>query len=272
MAILNLTPDSFSDGRPEASIQDFLEDAEQKMAAGAHILDIGGESTRPVSYGINPGVDAEEEKQRVLPFLKAFRKRHPNFPISLDTRKYEVALAAMPYGIHYLNDVSFLEDVRLAELAKHSGCHYVLMHTRGNPDQMDDLTNYGLDLFHTLKQEVQAKLQILADMGFPQEKLVLDPGFGFAKTPEQCQELMQNLAFWQQFECDLLLGISRKRFLSLHLGDVSPVEKDPLSAKLAADAVSQGFGILRVHNVQATREACLEKGFSLEMAIGASHN
>lgn len=253
-AILNLTPDSFSDGEPTADVEFFLQKARQLVADGADVLDVGAESTRPDSQAIS----VEEELSRVLGFLKVFRHEYPDFPISLDSKKYEVVLQALPYGLNYINDVSFLADVRLAHLAKHSGAHYVLMHTRGNHAVMQNHCEYGTDLFATLKTEITAKLQILFDLDFPKSKIILDPGFGFAKTPVQCVELLDNLSYWQDFELPLLLGISRKRFLQHYCGEVPPIDRDSVSAEWAFRAWQAGFQNLRVHNVSLTKKLLTE--------------
>ncbi len=249
-AILNLTPDSFSDGAPQGGVADFLERARRLIAEGADVLDIGGESTRPDSAPVS----LDEEKNRVLPFLQAFRTEFPQFPLSLDTKKYEIALAAMSYGIQYLNDVSFLADPRLAVLAKHSHLNYILMHTRGNHRQMQANSDYPQGLLPTLRSEIHERLRALHDLDFPQQRLWLDPGFGFAKTPEQCVELMEHLEFWQAFDLPLMLGVSRKRFLQKYVGETQPVDRDAISAECAQKAFLSGFRAFRVHNVALTKK------------------
>lgn len=250
MGILNLTPDSFSDGDPKAGLPLFLNRAEQMLADGCHVLDVGAESTRPGAAEVM----VDKELQRVLPFLQAFRKRHPDFPLSLDTRKYEVAQAATPYKIHIINDVSFLADERLAILAKENGQFYVLMHSRGTPQTMTGLTDYPQGLLPTIFSEIDDKLARLDKLGFPKECVILDPGFGFAKTPEQCREMMGSLPLWQRYSQNLLIGISRKRFLQLYTGENQPQDRDEISAKLALQAVAAGFKIIRTHKVGVTRE------------------
>jgi dihydropteroate synthase len=250
MGILNLTPDSFSDGDPSAKPKDFVARAFDLIEQGADVLDIGGESTRPGSQAIS----TTEEVTRVVSFLKNFRKTHPNFPISLDSKKYEVALAARPYGIQYINDVSFLQDIRLAQLAKEEGYFYILMHTRGNHDDMLKQTHYADGFFPTLKKEIKAKFQTLQSIEFPFEKLILDPGFGFAKTPEHCVSLMENLEFWRGFEAPLLIGLSRKRFLEKYVGKSKDQDRDELSAKFSCQAFQKGFYMARVHNVACTKK------------------
>ena len=249
-AILNLTPDSFSDGEPSADVEFFLQKARDLIADGADVLDIGAESTRPGSQAVS----AELELERILSFLEPFRCEFPKFPISLDSKKYDVVLQSLPYGIQYINDVSFLQDPRLARLAKEANAQYILMHTRGNHDLMQNNCDYGSDFFATIQDEIELKLQQLADLNFPKSKLILDPGFGFAKTAEQCVQLCDNLTFWQRFQHPLLLGVSRKRFLQFYCGERPPVERDAVSADLAHKAQSAGSTLFRVHNVKLTKK------------------
>lgn len=249
MGILNLTPDSFSDGNPNADVTCFLNRAQQMLAEGCHVLDVGGESTRPGALELS----VQDELNRVLPFLEAFRKLHPDFPLSLDTKKHEVALAAARYKVDVLNDVSFLKDERLLNVAHEYNQHYVLMHARGTPQTMTALTDYPEGLLPTIFSEIRERLVRLEKLGFPAEHVILDPGFGFAKTPEQCVAMMAELELWQEFKLPLLLGISRKRFLQFYTGENEPRQRDAISAKLAARAVQAGFQIIRTHNVKMTR-------------------
>ncbi len=250
MAILNLTPDSFSDGSPCATLAENLAKAERLINDGADILDVGGESTRP---GADP-VTVSDEIQRVKPFVEAFRKRHPDFPISLDTKKAAVAREIAPFKIQIINDVSFLADPQLLKIAAENQCHYVLMHSRGDSQTMTKLTDYGDDVVSTIQREVREKTNlILNEYDFPRENLILDPGFGFAKTPAQCVALMQNLTVWREFEIPLLFAISRKRFLQYYVGECEARARDFISADLCLKAVQNGFGIIRTHNVKLTR-------------------
>ena len=248
MGILNLTPDSFSDGLPQASLQDFLSKAEQLITDGAHIIDIGGESTRPNA----DEVDLDEEKKRILPFLEQFRKKHPEYPISLDSKKYDVVKAALPYGIQVINDVSFMQDERILSLANDANSYYVLMHSRGDSQSMMQQTQYEQGVAKGLQDELGIKLKQIRLAGFPQDKLIIDLGFGFAKTPKQCVELMESLSLWQQYELPLMLGISRKTFIQEYTGPCEPLERDNMTMQLTQKAVQAGFQIIRTHNVALT--------------------
>lgn len=251
MGILNLTPDSFSDGQMHATLDFFLKKADTLIEDGADILDIGGESTRPDA---NP-VDLEEERHRVLPFLKEFRKSHPHFPVSLDTQKYELAQECFGYGISILNDVSFLRDERFIDLIKQTECYYVLMHNRGNSKTMMTLTDYPGGVIQGICEEVLGKIDFMLNREVSRDRLILDIGFGFAKNPDQCVALMEHLSLWNHFNLPLLLGISRKRFLQKYAGGCSPQDRDEISAQLSVKACECGFRIFRTHNVRMTKEA-----------------
>lgn len=248
MGILNLTPDSFSDGHPSANTGFFLDKAEQLIAEGAHVLDIGGESTRPNAEPVS----LEEERSRVLPFLKEFRKKYPDFLISLDTKKFALAQECFEYRIDILNDVSFLADGRFIDLVKQSEAYYVLMHSRGDSQTMMGLTDYPEGVAEGISQEFEKKISLLRQKNFPMERLILDPGFGFAKTPAQCVELMKNLPVWQKFKLPLLFGVSRKKFLQEYTGPNEPLNRDEISAELALKAWESGFQIIRTHDVGLT--------------------
>lgn len=248
--ILNLTPDSFSDGDAQASPEDFFWRARALIDDGADVLDIGAESTRPESQSISD----DEEWERLRDFLILFRQNYPHFPLSLDTKKYSVAVKAMAYGVNYINDVSFLNDVRLLHLAKEADIKYILMHTRGNHHDMHKNTDYGLNFLSTLRSEIHEKLLQIRKEDFSFDHLILDPGFGFAKNKEQCVDMMSQLDFWREFNLNLMLGISRKRFLQHYIGETEPKQRDEISARLGADSLTFGFTNFRVHNVAMTKK------------------
>lgn len=248
--IVNLTPDSFSDGAPGVDALHFLKCAEQLMQDGADVLDLGAESTRPNSEPVS----ADEELRRLKPFLDLFRARHPVFPISIDTQKFEVAKQLIPYRYQVLNDVGFLADVRLMDLVREFDLNYILMHSRGDSKNMMSLTRYENGLFQTLRDEITEKLKVIESCRVDQSRVILDLGFGFAKDQDQCHELVQNLDYWQDMPHAKMLGISRKRFLQRYTGETSPLERDPISAELACLAFKNGFRIIRTHNVALTRQ------------------
>lgn len=256
MGILNLTPDSFS-GDGQVNLHSQLEVACQLIADGADILDIGGESTRP---NASP-VTANEEIQRVVPFLEAFRKFYPNFPISLDTTKSEVArIVAKDHAIQVINDVSFLSAPALATIASEHKLWYVLMHSRGNPETMGGLCDYPEGVVAGVISDFKRKLDQLK-LYLSSDRVILDPGIGFAKTSAQAVTVCEQLGALQTFSLPVMLGLSRKRFLTLLGAPEASLEvRDNLSAELSAKAALSGSAqILRVHNVALVKKILTDR-------------
>jgi dihydropteroate synthase len=252
MGILNVTPDSFSDGGRYSDVDLALERAEAMIAEGADILDIGGESTRPGSTR----VEAEIEINRTLPVVSAIAKRFDT-PISIDTSKSAVARALINHGAEIINDISGLRwDARIAEFAAESGTGLVLMHSRGSFETMHTeppVENAIEDVLRGLKKS----LDVAHKYGVGNEQIVLDIGIGFGKTLDQNLELIAKLdridAEFTEFP--LLVGASRKSFIGKLLGGVSPEERVYGSVAVAVAAVMKGAMILRVHDVKATVDA-----------------
>ncbi len=251
MAILNVTPDSFSDGGNFFSIDDALKQAEQLIEEGADILDIGGESTRPNSARVS----TEEEIRRVVPIIEAIAKRF-NVPISVDTSKAAVAEKAIEAGAEVINDISGLRfDERIAEVAARTNAGLVLMHSRGEFELMHKqmpVENILREVSEGLKWSIE-KAKVY---GVKKENIALDVGIGFSKTFEQNLELIAKLnQFCQEFsDYPILIGTSRKSFIGKILGDVSTDERLQGSLASAAIAVWNGANIVRVHDVKATVE------------------
>ncbi len=249
MGILNLTPDSFSDGGDLLDLDAALRRALEMVEQGAGILDVGGESTRP---GATP-VSTDEELERVLPFIQAVAARMA-VPLSVDTRNARVARAALAAGAAVVNDVSGLgHDPDMAAAVEAGGAGVVLMHMRGNPATMDSLSNYA-----HVGDEVAGELAVAVDRalaaGIPRDAIVVDPGIGFAKNTAQSLELLGNLDAIRQLGFPVMVGPSRKRFL----GSVLDV---PVSARLhgtvaaCVSAYVQGARIFRVHDVEPVVQA-----------------
>ena len=258
MGILNVTPDSFSDGgsflHPDAA----LEAAEKMAVAGAVILDVGGESTRP---GAQP-VSADEELRRVIPVILKIREKLPGILISIDTYKGPVAREAMQAGAAIVNDVSGGSwDVELTGVVAGSKAGYVVMHSRGRPDGMQNNPVYG-DVAVEVFQHLTTFRDRLAALGVEGERLVFDPGIGFGKTAEHNMELIRS-EFWAGLERPVLWGISRKSFISKILG---VDQNDRLTGALALHArlLNQSCPqIWRVHEV-AEYSRFMEMWFRLE--------
>lgn len=254
VGILNTTPDSFSDGGRFASIDDVLGEAERMVADGAGMLDVGGESTRP---GRDAEVPADVEIRRVVPVIERLVRALPAIPIAVDTVKAAVADAALHAGASVVNDVSALRlDPEMASTIARHRAGVVLMHSRGSNLRISsyDETDYGDDLVGRLVEELRAAITPAERAGVASDAIVVDPGLGFAKTPAQSLEVLDQLGALACLGRPIYVGPSRKRFL----GEVSgrPVsERDELTAVACALAVERGAHILRTHNVHLARDA-----------------
>ena len=249
IGILNVTPDSFSDGGQVGSVAAAIEHGARLTADGARLVDVGGESTRP---GAAP-VSVEEEIARVVPVVAGLAQRGLG-PISVDTRKAEVARAALDAGAAVINDVSGLRfDPALTAVARDSEAGVILMHMRGTPATMDDLARYG-HVAPEVAGELAAAAHQAEHAGIARERIVLDPGFGFAKTATHNFRLLDELATIVAVGYPVAVGLSRKRFLGAATG--RPVDdRDRATAVACALAWERGARLFRVHNVALTREA-----------------
>jgi dihydropteroate synthase len=249
MGVLNVTPDSFSDGGKYTAVDVAVEHGLRLAAEGADLIDVGGESTRPGS----PPVDVDEELGRVLPVVRELVRR-AGVPVSIDTTKAQVAREALAAGAEVVNDVSGLRrDPALAALVASSGVAVCLMHMRGTPADMQQRATYS-DLVGEVHDELSQALSRALEAGIPEENVVLDPGLGFAKTAEHNLLLLRHLRELTQLGRPLLVGASRKSFLGKLSGKAA---SERIVGSLAASVVAAGNGasILRVHDVSATREA-----------------
>ena len=258
MGLLNVTPDSFSDGGKFLALDKAIAHAEQMIAEGADIIDVGGESTRP---GGNVLVSAEEETQRVAPVIEALAKR-TEIPISVDTTKSEVARAALQAGAAILNDISALRfDFYIADAAAKTGAGLILMHSRGTPATMHRLPPVA-DIFGEVIHSLGSSVHMAERRGVKREAIVIDPGIGFGKSQEQNLALIAQLDRIIKAFPDLpvLIGTSRKSFIGRVLADEAGTPAPPderLYGTLASTiiAVLHGAHIVRVHDVKATVES-----------------
>ena len=249
MGILNITPDSFSDGDKFFTPDNALQQARKLISEGADIIDIGGESTRPGARK----VPLKEELDRVLPIIKALREENPDLPISIDTYKSRVAAAAVAAGADLINDISgFNFDPEMAEIAAETGVYSVLMHIQGTPEEMQKEPRYD-DLFAEVSSYFEKSITQAENAGVKREKIILDPGIGFGKTLEHNLLLLKHLAEFTGFGLPLLLGTSRKSFIS-KLTNAKIDERLPASLATIAQGLTNGANILRVHDVAATRQ------------------
>lgn len=248
MGIVNVTPDSFSDGGLYTSTEKAVEHALQLVAQGADILDIGGESTRP---GATP-VSLEQELERVIPVIEQLSKT-AGVPLSIDTYKPEVMRAAIQAGVDIVNDIRALQEPSALEIVAQSQVGVCLMHMQGNPQTMQVDPQYT-DVVTEVAAFLQDRLTAATTAGIAAERIVLDPGFGFGKRTAHNLALLQELKQLAVLGCPLLVGLSRKSVLGkLVGGDVD----ERLHAGLAASVISvmKGANIVRVHDVKATVDA-----------------
>lgn len=249
MGIVNITPDSFSDGGLYDNTDEGVTHAASLAQEGADILDIGGESTRP---GADP-LPSESELERLAPVLKQLRGVRAR--LSVDTRKADVMRAAAGLGAHILNDISALShDPDSLAVAAQSGCGVVLMHAQGDPRTMQLKPAYDdvvLDVYDYLRQRIEAAMAA----GIRKDRIVADPGIGFGKTHEHNLTLLSELTTFHALGVGLLVGASRKQFIGTLSDEADPRRRDAGSHAAALAAVAQGAQIIRVHDVRGTRQA-----------------
>ena len=255
MGILNVTPDSFSDGGLHFGAARAVERALEMFGEGAALVDVGGESTRPSSYGSAPEVPAEEEIRRVVPVIEAIRAKTAS-PVSVDTRKAAVARAAIAAGADLVNDVSALRfDPEMAGTVSESGAAAILMHMKGNdPRTMQRDVTYAHPLAD-IASELASALARALEAGVSSDRLVVDPGFGFGKSPEGNLILLRHLAAFRSLGFPVAAGASRKAFVRRFSGvadDASNEERLPGSLACVEAAARAGAAIVRVHDVAET--------------------
>ncbi len=249
MGVVNITPDSFSDGGHFFERQAALDQARALAAAGADILDIGGESTRPFA---DP-VSLEEELRRVIPVI-ATLSRELNLPISIDTYKAPVARAALEAGASLINDISALRfDPEMAPLAAENEVPVVLMHMQGAPKDMQAHPHYD-DLLGEIKTFFQERLEYAVSHGIPGELVILDPGIGFGKTWRHNLEILNHLDVFLDLGCPLLVGPSRKAFIGHILGLPNGEVRDIGTLAALGVAVLRGARLIRTHNAAYARQ------------------
>jgi len=250
MGIVNVTPDSFSDGGHHASVEAAVAHGLRLVDEGADVLDIGGESTRPGA----PYVSPEEELQRVLPVLE--RLAALQVPLSLDTRRTSVMHAALQAGaVDLINDVSALEDDGALALVAAANVGICLMHKQGNPDTMQNKPQYH-DVVDEVGDYLARRVALCREHGVAAERLLADPGFGFGKTLEHNLALLRELPRLEAMAgVPLLVGMSRKSMLGNITGEQQPDQRLGASVAVALLAAQRGARIIRVHDVKATRQA-----------------
>jgi dihydropteroate synthase len=264
MGVINVTPDSFSDGGRALDPAGARDIAIAMEAAGADLIDIGAESTRPGA----PPVGGAEELSRLLPVLRALSGR-VSVPISVDTYKAEVAAAALDHGASIVNDISGFEfDPKLGPLVAARGVPAVLMHTRGRPQDMSANADYD-DVVEEVVNELQKSVARAKAYGVPQQSLIIDPGIGFAKRAEHSLQVLARLERLADLDLPILVGPSRKSFLTVATGPLPAEERDWPTAAAVTAAILGGAHIVRVHNVEKMVHIARVTD-ALRLAAGAS--
>ncbi len=269
MGVVNVTPDSFSDGGNYLAPKKAIEHGLRLLDEGAAILDIGGESTRPgasvqaaetIGNPTKPAVTEKEELHRVMPVLEGILRQRPEAILSIDTYKSEVARAALDAGAEIVNDVSALQwDPQMATVCAAAGCGVVMMHTRGRPEQWRKLP-FESNIMGFVEHDLAGRVQVAFERGLQRSRIVLDPGFGFGKNFEENYPLLAHFAQLQRMGFPLLAGTSRKSFVGRTIGqregrDAPPIDR--LFGSLAAmvACILRGAHIVRVHDVKPAVEA-----------------
>ena len=251
MGILNITPDSFYEGSRVSALADVVARAGQMLEQGAQVLDIGGESTRPGS----DSVDGDEERRRVLPVIEALRREYPEAVLSVDTYRADTAEAALSVGADIINDISAMEaDARMADVVVRSKAPIILMHMRGTPKNMQQNCQYQ-DVVQEVAVYLAERARLLREQGVGADKIILDPGIGFAKDVEQNLRLMRDLHVLTSFGYPVLLAASRKSTIGAVLGGVPAAERLEGTLATSLQAVQAGAQMVRVHDVQANVRA-----------------
>lgn len=250
MGVVNVTPDSFSDGGRWFDADAAIGHGLELVAQGADLVDVGGESTRPGAARVEPA----EELRRVVPVIRALSAE--GVRVSVDTMRAATAEAAVGAGAEIINDVSAgLADAAMAPIAAATGARYVAMHWRGHSDRMDRLAEYD-DVAREVRDELAARIDALVAAGVAAERLILDPGLGFSKRGAQNWQLLARLDELQSLGLPVLIGASRKRFVGQLLPEDAPVEdRDLPTAVISALSAQAGAWAVRVHDVVGTRRA-----------------
>lgn len=251
MGVVNVTPDSFSDGGQFLDVEKAIIHAQRLENEGADILDIGGESTRP---GAKP-VSVEEEQARILPVIEGLKKAGVKALISVDTRNADTMQKAIRTGADIINDISALENnPKSLDVIKKTQVPVILMHMQGTPESMQDKPDYEnalQEIFNYLKE----RIKICTDAGIDQNKIICDPGIGFGKTLENNLNILKNINKFQELGCPILLGSSRKSFIEMICPDTPSDARLPGSLASALWGLQENVQIFRVHDVAETRQA-----------------
>lgn len=250
MGVINITPDSFSDGGKFLHVENAVAHAQTLAAEGADILDIGGESTRPATFRSAAPLSMDEEWRRVGPVIAACRAALPHIPLSIDTYKADIARRAVEAGADLVNDISALRaDPDMAGVVSATGVPVALMHLPGLPTAIPPTTDYG-DVVLEVRDHLETQAAFAEQKGIARESILIDPGIGFGKTPVQNLEILRRLREITDLPYPMLIGTSRKSTIGKVLGDLPPEERLEGTAATVALSIAYGAAMVRVHDVR----------------------
>ena len=246
MGVINLTPDSFSDGGDLSSIEKVLNQVKHFLLNGVDVIDLGAQSTKPGATEVGP----KEELKRLIPYLKKIRKEYPNILISIDTFNSEVAHEALSNGANWINDVTGgRRDDEIMDVVSTFKCPFVITHSRGNSKNMNNLTKYN-NLLFDIVNSLESLTNIAIKKNISKDKIIWDPGLGFSKNTNQNIEILRNLDLFKNFNFPILVGASRKRFIGDILNEINPKERDIGTLAISCLCSQLNIHIVRVHNVK----------------------
>ena len=246
MGVINLTPDSFSDGGDLNTTKKVLDQIKQFLINGVDIIDLGAQSTRPGAEEIG----SKKELKRLIPYLKIIRSEFPEILISIDTFNSEVAYEALLNGANWINDISGgRRDEKILEVVSGFNCPYIITHSRGNSKNMNQLNNYD-NFLREILNSLQNLITNALEKNISKENIILDPGLGFSKDTFQNIELLRNLDLFKKLNFPILVGASRKRFIGDILGEFNPKERDIGTLAISCLCSQLNIHLVRVHNVK----------------------
>ena len=246
MGVINLTPDSFSDGGELNSSKKVLDQVNHFLSNGVDVIDLGAQSTRPGAEEVGSNI----EIKRLIPYLKLIRSEYPEILISIDTFNSEVANEALLNGANWINDVTGgRRDNEIMDVVSKYNCPFVITHSRGNSQNMNELSTY-YDLLNNVKYSLEGLINNALDKNIPKKNIIIDPGIGFSKDMNQNLEILRNLDIFKELEYPILIGASRKRFIGEILNELNPKERDVGTLAVSCLCSQLKIHIVRVHNVK----------------------
>ena len=246
MGVINLTPDSFSDGGDLNSSKKVLDQVNHFLCNGVDVIDLGAQSTRPGAEEVGPNI----EIKRLIPYLKLIKSEYPDVLISIDTFNSEVAYEALLNGANWINDVTGgRRDINILDVVSKFNCPFVITHSRGNSQNMNELSKYD-DLLSEVNFSLNSLIKNALENNVPKKNIILDPGIGFSKDKNQNLEILRNLNTFKNLNFPILIGASRKRFIGEILNEKNPKERDIGTLAVSCLCSQFNIDIVRVHNVK----------------------